>query len=93
MASSAIAKYVPEWYERKGDWDFVVDELENGSKLTHMFYQIVLLTPQGTEQSAEQNLLGFILPWDGSYQKVPICLCMRCWRLYRWGLAGIFTVL
>ena len=56
MASSPISKYVPEWQDRKKDWDFVAKEVADGSKLADLFYQIVLFAPQGEEQRAEQNL-------------------------------------
>ena len=56
MATSPVSKYVPEWQDRKRDWDFVSKEIADGSKLADMFYQIVLFAPQGDEQRAEQNL-------------------------------------
>lgn len=56
MADSPIAKYLPQWAERKVDWQFTVDNIENGEKLLESCYQIILLTKQGTEQAVEESL-------------------------------------
>ena len=56
MASSPISKFVPEWHDRKKDWDYVTKSFEDGAKLADMFYQIVLIAPQGQEQRAEHSL-------------------------------------
>jgi conjugal transfer ATP-binding protein TraC len=58
MAGSAVAKYVPVWQQRKQDWNFASEKMENGNKMLEAFYQIILITPEGTEQQAEQSLKG-----------------------------------
>lgn len=56
MADSPIAKYVPEWKDRKNDWEFTQKKMDDGNKLMEAFYQIVLITPEGREQECEQVL-------------------------------------
>lgn len=56
MADSPIAKYLPQWAERKVDWQFTVDSIENGEKLLESCYQIILITKQGSEQAVEEGL-------------------------------------
>lgn len=56
MASSAIAKYATQWADRRQDWKFVSDKVDNGNKLLQAFYQVLLIAPQGKEQECEQSL-------------------------------------
>lgn len=56
MSTSPISKFVPEWHDRKKDWDFVTKSFEDGARLADMFYQVVLIAPQGQEQRAEHSL-------------------------------------
>lgn len=56
MADSPMAKYMPTWQDKKKDWDYTVKSLEDGNKLVLSCYQILLLTKQGEEQSAEESL-------------------------------------
>lgn len=58
MADSPIAKYVPQWKDRKSDWDFAQRQIDQGNKMLKAFYQIVLFTPAGMEQKAEQSLIS-----------------------------------
>lgn len=58
MSDSPIARYVPQWVERKFDWQFTVDGIENGHKLLESCYQVILFTPKGTEQEAEESILS-----------------------------------
>lgn len=56
MADSPMAKYMPTWQEKKKDWDYTVKSLEDGNKLVLSCFQVLLLTKQGQEQSAEESL-------------------------------------
>lgn len=58
MADSPIAKYATQWRERKRDWEFMANKVDNGDKLLKSFYQIVLIMPEGREQECEQLLLS-----------------------------------
>ena len=58
MADAPIAKYVPQWAERKSDWQFATEKLDNGDKMVDAFFSVMLMTPQGTEKDAEQQLKG-----------------------------------
>jgi conjugal transfer ATP-binding protein TraC len=56
MADSPMARFMPQWSERKIDWQYTVDQMENGDKLLESCYQVILITPKGTEQACEENL-------------------------------------
>ena len=56
MADSPFAKYVPQWKDRKIDWDYTAKKVDNGNKLLEAFYQIILFSPEGKEQECEQSL-------------------------------------
>lgn len=56
MADSPVAKFVPQWKERKQDWTFVAGKIDDGDKLMEAFYQINLFCPEGKEQECEQSL-------------------------------------
>lgn len=58
MADSPISKYATQWKERKRDWEYTHQKVEQGEKLLKSFYQIILLTPEGKEQECEQSLLS-----------------------------------
>lgn len=58
MASSPIAKYVPQWQLRKRDWDHVKHLMDNGDQLLQGLFQVVLLTPEGEEKRCEQELMS-----------------------------------
>ena len=56
MVDSPMAKFVPQWRERKRDWDYAQTKMQDGSKLLETCYQIVLLAPEGREEYCEQAL-------------------------------------
>lgn len=58
MVGSPASKYVPQWKDRKRDWDYVNRKVEDGNKLLEASYQVLLFTPQGREQDCEQALRG-----------------------------------
>lgn len=92
MADSPMAKYVPQWKDRKVDWDYTAKKVDNGNKLMDAFYQIVLFTPQGREQECEQALksvyesLGWVLsksrytPIHSFLGALPMGLCQESKR-------------
>ncbi|MBQ4840000.1 type IV secretion system protein TraC [Pseudoalteromonas luteoviolacea] len=92
MADSPMAKYVPQWKDRKVDWDYTAKKVDNGNKLMDAFYQIVLLTPQGREQECEQALksvyesMGWVLsksrytPIHSFLGALPMGLCQESKR-------------
>lgn len=58
MAGSSVAKFVPQWADRKKDWDYANGKVDEGNKMLEAFFQILLFSPQGIEQQAEQSLKG-----------------------------------
>ena len=92
MADSPLAKYVPQWKDRKVDWDYTAKKVDNGNKLMDAFYQIVLFTPQGREQECEQALksvyesMGWVLsksrytPIHAFLGALPMGLCQESKR-------------
>lgn len=56
MAGSSVAKFVPQWADRKKDWDYVHSKVDEGNKMLEAFFQLVLFCPEGREQSCEQSL-------------------------------------
>ncbi|WP_299945726.1 type IV secretion system protein TraC [uncultured Microbulbifer sp.] len=56
MADTPVAKYVQTWKDRKADWQFASEKLEAGNKMVESFFTVMLITPQGAEKSAEQQL-------------------------------------
>ncbi|HGS5470894.1 TPA: type IV secretion system protein TraC [Vibrio parahaemolyticus] len=92
MADSPTGKYVPQWKERKVDWDYTAKKVDNGNKLMDAFYQIVLFAPQGREQECEQALksvyesLGWVIsksrytPIHSLLGALPMGLCQESKR-------------
>ncbi len=56
MADSPLAKYATQWADRKVDWDFTKEKVDNGNRFMEAFFQILLITPQGREQECESAL-------------------------------------
>lgn len=92
MADSPMSKYVPQWKDRKVDWDYTAKKVDNGNKLMDAFYQIVLFAPQGREQECEQALkstyesMGWVLsksrytPIHSFLGALPMGLCQESKR-------------
>lgn len=55
-ANSPIAKYQPEFEKIKRDWNFVVEHLDRGQKLTRCCYQIILFSKKENSGKSEQKL-------------------------------------
>lgn len=89
MADSPISKYATEWKERRRDWEYTAQKVDQGEKLLKSFYQVILLTPEGKEQECEQSLLslyesiGWILsksrytPMHSFLGALPMGLCQE----------------
>lgn len=73
MVDSPIAKYVPQWKERKQDWEYVTRKMDQGSVLLKANFQIVLMTEKGTEDAAEQALKGVYKQQGWQLQKDRFC--------------------
>lgn len=56
MKTSPIGKFVPAWIDREKDWAFVVDRMEQGSKMMQVGCNIMLFAEVGKEEAAEQSL-------------------------------------
>lgn len=56
MADSPISKFVPQWHERKMDWDYTAKKVDEGDKFLQAFYEILLICPEGNERAVEQDL-------------------------------------
>jgi len=92
MCDSPMAKFVPQWKERKTDWDYTAKKVSNGNKLMDAFYQIILFSPQGREQECEQVLksvyesMGWVLsksrylPIHAFLGALPMGLCQEVKR-------------
>jgi len=95
MADSPVSKYVPQWKDRKRDWEIAKAKLENGDKLLEAFYQVVLFAPEGQEQASEQALKavydtqGWVLsksryiPMHAFLGALPMGLCQETKRQLR----------
>lgn len=58
MADSDAGKHVPSWADKKREWQFVAQKLEQGHTLAKVNYQTVLFAPKGRGNECEQELLG-----------------------------------
>lgn len=73
MADSPVSKFVPQWKDRKMDWDFVKKRMDAGSKLLKMSYNITLFAESGKEQAAEQSLRSVYSSLGWTLQKDSFC--------------------
>lgn len=92
MVDAETSKYVPQWKDRKIDWDYTAKKVDNGNKLMGAFYQILLFAPQGQEQACEQALkstydsIGWVLsksrytPIHSFLGALPMGLCQEAKR-------------
>src|SRR5690606_12898048 len=69
MTDSPIARFVPQWKDRKADWDYVTQKMADGSKLIETYFQIVLFSPLGEEDQSEQALRGIFSSNGWTLQK------------------------
>jgi conjugal transfer ATP-binding protein TraC len=58
MADSDAGKHVPSWADKKREWQFVAQKLEQGHTLAKVNYQTILFAPQGRGNECEQELLS-----------------------------------
>ena len=56
MADSPIGRYLPQWAERKREWEWVTRMQEEGHQLVLQHFQIVLYAPPEHAEYAEQRL-------------------------------------
>lgn len=56
MADSPLAKYATQWKDRKQDWDFTKEKVDNGNRFMEAFFQVLIFAPQGREQECEGAL-------------------------------------
>ncbi|HHQ42094.1 MAG TPA: type IV secretion system protein TraC [Chromatiales bacterium] len=56
MADSPIGRYLPQWAERKREWDWVTRMQEDGHQIVQQHFQIVLYAPPEHAEYAEQRL-------------------------------------
>lgn len=56
MTDSPMGRFVPAWKDRKRDWDFVINSVEQGHKLLTAHFQIVAFAPHGQEEYCEQRV-------------------------------------
>lgn len=55
MADSPVGKFLPQWRERKQEWEFVDRMLSAGHKILDTHFQLVLFTRQGDAEQACQR--------------------------------------
>ncbi len=53
-AESYMAKLLPEFREKKADWDIVMKALDNGQQMVDLYQQIMLLAPPADMSRCEQ---------------------------------------
>lgn len=58
MSNSQVSQFVPAWGERRQDWNFVKKKIDEGNKLLDAFFEIVLICPEGSEETNERSLKG-----------------------------------
>lgn len=58
MADTDAGKHVPSWADKKREWQFVAQKLEQGHTLAKVNYQTIIFAPQGRGNECEQELLG-----------------------------------
>tara|TARA_R110002049_G_scaffold20717_4_gene75905 strand:- start:6925 stop:9549 length:2625 start_codon:yes stop_codon:yes gene_type:complete len=58
MADTDAGKHVPSWADKKREWQFVAQKLEQGHTLAKVNYQTIIFAPQGRGNQCEQELLG-----------------------------------
>jgi len=87
MADSPVAKFVPQWKDRKADWEYNEKKVDQGDKFLKAFYEIVLFCPEGNERAVEQDLkstygsIGWTLaksrytPMHSLLASLPMGLC------------------
>jgi conjugal transfer ATP-binding protein TraC len=56
QSGTSIAKFMPQLYEQKTDWDFVIDKLDNGQKLATVSYSIVIFDTKENISQSEQTI-------------------------------------
>ena len=58
MADTDAGRHVPSWADKKREWQFVAQKLEQGHTLAKVNYQTILFAPQGRGNECEQELLS-----------------------------------
>lgn len=61
MMESPMGRFLPQWKERKADWDFVGQMLDAGHKILNSHFQLVVFAQQGQAEQAcqrAQDLFG-----------------------------------
>jgi len=58
MAESPVAKQVPNWHEKRDEWNFVTRKIEEGHTMVKLNYQVVQFAPEGKGDQAEHQLLS-----------------------------------
>ena len=56
MSESQIAKAVPSWHQKRDEWNFVVNKMEEGHSNVQVNYQVVLFTTDENKERAENEL-------------------------------------
>lgn len=79
MSESEMGKHLRSWQEKRDEWQFVVNKLEEGHTTIEMTYQVVLFAPHGEGEHAEHQLISI-------YKKVG-------WRLVKNRFVALNTFL
>lgn len=58
MADTEAGKHVPSWADKKREWQFVAQKLEQGHTLAKVNYQTVIFAPLGRGNECEQELIS-----------------------------------
>lgn len=58
MSESDMGKHIPSWNDKREEWQFVAQKLEQGHTLARINYQTILFAPEGRGNQCEQELLG-----------------------------------
>lgn len=77
MKDTPLGRMVPAWAERHRDWQFVVSQMEQGSKMLQIAANIVLFSPLGDEERCEQSLRSVFAALGWRIVKVRFAVLSR----------------
>lgn len=77
MKDTPIGRMVPAWAERHRDWNYVVSQMEQGSKMLQIACNIVLFAPLGAEERSEQSLRNVFASLGWRVVKVRFAVLSR----------------
>jgi conjugal transfer ATP-binding protein TraC len=56
QSGTSMAKFMPQLFEQKADWDFVLDKLDSGQKLATASYSVIIFDTEENISQSEQTI-------------------------------------